>query len=333
MTIRKRLCLALALLMTAGMISACNRGSESAVQRETVSTGKGMATTTAIAISDSTTATADIAGESGVSTTRNPEITTSGLPEAAGLQTSTAPVPRFTTRRPEEPTQPPTRSTIREVSPSEQIPVWLVDNETDCDELLTRTWSLSELSDDVNFSWLAPTFYMNRRKWVQDLHAAYPIECLRQMEDGRYYAIYKLEGGGRLYVFFADGGHYTHSLYWFPDENPDAWNHLRNVDIHARDAAQYDDQLAHMLAAEEDPQRLYRGNNAFLLEESTRLFHSVHYTEQGLVQIRYTLTEEVFRPNAETMLHAEVVLHEDYRVKVYNKYVMDFSILEQDMPV
>lgn len=328
MTIQRRLCLGLALLMVAGMMSACNKGGESAVQQESNRLSAGTAATTGTAFSDSTTAMADTMSESDVSTKYDPEST------APVQSATTAPMPEGTTCLPEEPTQPPAKSPIKEVSPSEQVPVWLVDNETDCDKLITRTYTLSELSDDVKYFWFAPTFMSNTRQWVQDLHASYPIECLRRTEDGRYYAIYKLEGGGRLYVFFSDGAYYTHSLYWFPDEELDDWNHLRDVDILARDAAQYDRQLACMLAARKNPQKPYAANNAFLLKESMDVFYSVHYTEAGLVQIRYTLEEKADSWfDDETMLHAEVVLHEDYRIKVYDKYVMDFSILEQDMPV
>ena len=47
---------------------------------------------------------------------------------------------------------------------------------------------------------------------IDMIDSEYPIECLRDMGNGRRYAVYFLKGGGRFFFFFYNGSYY-HSAY------------------------------------------------------------------------------------------------------------------------
>lgn len=87
------------------------------------------------------------------------------------------------------------------------------DNDTECHKLITREIDWENEREFRNFAYrlyIPMTSYSPQIDWIDSL---YPIECLRDMGDGRSYAVYSMKGGGRCFFFFLEGGDFGNFTY------------------------------------------------------------------------------------------------------------------------
>ena len=189
------------------------------------------------------------------------------------------------------------------------------DNEGDYDSKITRIYSVDELSHG---GW-GVQFGTSFRYTLDLVHEKFPIECLRRMDDGRYYAVYQMEEDGLFYAFFDADQFYTHSVYWVPSVDPSKYSHLKGTltleTIHA-----YDEAVALIPETSEVLPVLL--NCLYFASEDTE---TLHYTKDGLISICYQpLGGEMYTTDGP-------VLHKDYAME-YGGYTLDYSVLEKDLP-
>lgn len=96
-----------------------------------------------------------------------------------------------------------------------------VDNETPWQELLTESYDINDMIEQLFLeSYLR---FTTESITISELHARFPIQCVRENEDGFVYFVYQIEQGGLLYVFLSpnlEGGPPTTLRNWFyVDEN------------------------------------------------------------------------------------------------------------------
>ena len=190
-----------------------------------------------------------------------------------------------------------------------------VDKQTDYKQLITRRYSLEELGAK---SWLVQ-FGTSYVLTMESVNENFPIECLRQMEDGRYYAVYMLEDGGLFYVFFYHDGFmytYSHSIYWVPTVNPVGYSRLKGY-LDLDTVKKYDEAIALL------PEK----NLLNCLAPGPNEMQTLHYTKDGLISIDYVDEGDGIHLTA-----SGPQLHSDYILE-YKGHLLDFSVLEQDLPV
>ena len=96
-----------------------------------------------------------------------------------------------------------------------------VDNETPWQELITVSYDINGMIEQL---FLEPYLHFTTESiTVAELHAVFPIQCVRENEDGFVYFVYQIEQGGLLYVFLSpdlERGPPTTLRNWFyVDEN------------------------------------------------------------------------------------------------------------------
>lgn len=91
-----------------------------------------------------------------------------------------------------------------------------VDNETPWQELITVSYDINDMMEQL---FLEPYLrFTTEYITVAELHAVFPIQCVRENEDGFVYFVYQIEQGGLLYVFLSpdlEGGPPTTLREWF----------------------------------------------------------------------------------------------------------------------
>lgn len=91
-----------------------------------------------------------------------------------------------------------------------------VDNETPWQELLTESYDINDMIEQL---FLEPYLrFTTESITISELHARFPIQCVRENEDGFVYFVYQIEQGGLLYVFLApdwEGDPPTTLRNWF----------------------------------------------------------------------------------------------------------------------
>lgn len=91
-----------------------------------------------------------------------------------------------------------------------------VDNETPWQELITVSYDINDMMEQL---FLEPYLrFITESITVAELHAVFPIQCVRENEDGFVYFVYQIEQGGLLYVFLSpdlEGGPPTTLREWF----------------------------------------------------------------------------------------------------------------------
>ena len=76
-----------------------------------------------------------------------------------------------------------------------------VDNETPWQELVTVSYDINDMVEQL---FLEPYLHFTTEYiTVAELHAVFPVQCVRKNEDGFVYFVYQIEQGGLLYVFLA----------------------------------------------------------------------------------------------------------------------------------
>lgn len=91
-----------------------------------------------------------------------------------------------------------------------------VDNETPWQELLTVSYDINDMIEQL---FLEPYLrFATESITISELHTRFPIQCVRENEDGFVYFVYQIEQGGLLYVFLSpdlEGGPPTILRNWF----------------------------------------------------------------------------------------------------------------------
>ncbi|MCL2514036.1 MAG: hypothetical protein FWF08_09050, partial [Oscillospiraceae bacterium] len=103
---------------------------------------------------------------------------------------------------------------IDEYNAKEQDIYSRADNNTPPDQLITKSYPASEMIYRYGAYFSAGTYSGNKHPIVS-VDERYPIECLRDMGEGSYYAVYNIKEGGRLFMFFPADAHgcFSYSLY------------------------------------------------------------------------------------------------------------------------
>ena len=123
------------------------------------------------------------------------------LPSAADSSSTTS-----TTAPPADPSVPELPADITE---------W-VDNETPWQKLVTVSYDINDMMEQL---FLEPYLHFTTEYiTVAELHAVFPVQCVRKNEDGFVYFVYQIEQSGLLYVFLApdwEGDPPTTLRNWF----------------------------------------------------------------------------------------------------------------------
>jgi len=88
------------------------------------------------------------------------------------------------------------------------------DNIVPADQLITKSYSFADFAHKYGAYFNARRFSGNVHS-VLDIDEQYPIECMRDMGNGNYYAVYNIKEGGRWFLFFPNdaGKLYSYSVY------------------------------------------------------------------------------------------------------------------------
>ena len=202
------------------------------------------------------------------------------------------------------------------------------DNEGDYDSKITRIYTIPELKTGYWNVQLFTSFFQT----LDSINEQFPIECLRRMDDGRYYAMYKMEGGGLFYIFFTADQVYTHNVCWVPGMASSVYSSIKG-EMDYFDAKEYDEVLALFTS---DPTLPKAEGNALSVIATIDALQTLHYTKDGLVSILYQTEDWVHYQTDGPVLHKDYAL--DYALTYvydgveYDAYTLDYSVLEKDLP-
>ena len=152
------------------------------------------------------------------------------------------------------------------------------------------------------------------------------------MDDGRYYAMYKMEGGGLFYIFFTADQVYTHNVCWVPGMASSVYSSIKG-EMDYFDAKEYDEVLALFTS---DPTLPKAEGNALSVIATIDALQTLHYTKDGLVSILYRTEDGIHLDTDGPVLHKDYAL--DYAQTYvydgveYDTYTLNYSVLEKDLP-
>ncbi len=201
-----------------------------------------------------------------------------------------------------------------------------VDNTTDCDKIIKERKSIKDIFTfpgfGIYFSARAHSGYLET---IDTVNQQIPIECLRQKENGDYYAVFHPKEGGRVYSFFTKQDKYylSHSLYILEPLNKSDFELLKNGD-----------QFSRVLSIDPAIQACYMYNalcNLFSISDDTLC--TVHHFKDEIWMISYQKTgsgdtEEDWRIEKIERFSDHVIVVNKPGYLIDGSY--DYSILTQD---
>lgn len=203
---------------------------------------------------------------------------------------------------------------------SSQSTAWniLPDNSTDYNLLLNSTPSEDELFDFIGISCKTDDIIEQSgyNLSLEILNNQFPIECLRQMNDGRYYVIYKTQENGLLYIFFKEfygTMYYTHCFYW--PASIDVTKYQSGDSISLEQARSVDEILARINSSQ--------SINAIITGDTS--FYTLHPTETGFIRILYATLNNDSTYNVSVEVTSNFIFQ-------YENQIFDCSILSMDFP-
>ena len=101
---------------------------------------------------------------------------------------------------------PPSAATVADI-------LKRVNNNADYREKLTVEYDKSIIPEWYPYIWLSGLSAYSCPK-LEEVNTKMPVELLRKSEESVYYAIYKIKGGGVLYLFFQQSGAKDNILLW-----------------------------------------------------------------------------------------------------------------------
>ena len=199
----------------------------------------------------------------------------------------------------------------------------LIDNETPKEQLLKKTYPLANLQDCFARTAFPLAGYALS---IRDIHAVFPIECLRKISDRVYYIIYKVEEGGYLYV----------QLY-----NPyeGAWDGTNNA-LEQRNSYYMSTYLTDMAQAKVgdsfakissyDP-NLKENNFNFLrkYKDSQGHYYTVHLTSQALYLMEYENCQTIEEVRGSKVIKTET--YPNHLIELYKDEEYNFKVLNRDL--
>jgi len=97
-------------------------------------------------------------------------------------------------------------------------------NDMSADQLISREYSIADISFSAYFD---RSQFSGNIMPIAMINEQMKIECLRKQGAERYYAVWKIEEGGRFYGFFDGNGYYDFGYYYNSALSKKAFNRLR----------------------------------------------------------------------------------------------------------
>jgi len=211
---------------------------------------------------------------------------------------------------------------IDEYNAKEQDIYSRADNNTPPDQLITKSYPASEIINDYSGYFSARTYSGNKYPLTfVDEH--YPIECLRDMGDGSYYAVYNIKEGGRWIMFFPSdvNNYFSYSLYLRAPLDKSRFEKLKPGDT-----------LASVVDVDSSLKITFEKNLDFLCNvasgNSPNIFGTYHFFNDSLLFVKYEnlnnedVTTETFKTKKVKIL--EIKKFDD------KKLVVDWEFLRED---
>ncbi len=176
------------------------------------------------------------------------------------------------------------------------------DNDTPCHKLITQKIDWVSEKDFRNFAYrlyMPRTSYSPRIDWI---NSAYPIECLRDMGDGRRYAVYHMKDGGRCFFFFNDSEFFNFAYISKTKQKKD----FKGIQV--------GDSFEKVVAADPDAR----------IWQECPFDYSAHLLKDGILVYEYR--EGII---TDIKVSADFIYRKDYNS---GRVEYDYSILSQDYP-
>jgi len=191
-------------------------------------------------------------------------------------------------------------------------------------------------ANEILYPWTTFNIHGTYHTFMADVNERFPIECLRDMGNGHYYAVYETTEGGRLFYFF-DGARnfeFTHSVYIFKPVAENVYMQLKPGDSTKK--------VLEMDSAFASAMKKGQATNTVMMDD---IQYSFALLENALIVVRYSVTGDtgdvmqdvtvseiqVF-PDKKLIVGKEVKNLQAAERPQQIREVFDFNILPQDFP-
>jgi len=204
-----------------------------------------------------------------------------------------------------------------------------VDNIQPFDKLTTKTYSLADIESPFG-TYFSSWTYSGNIYTMQRIDEKYEIECLRDMGDGNYYAVYKVENGWRMFAFFPkdQGNLFSHAIYLMGPLEQSKFETLKRGDSLSK-VMDIDPTFSASLESAG-----YAGNSSMVLRNN--IYFTMHMFRDRMALITYQPVRDD-EDDLEKVLIDTVTIFSDQKIVIdFDGYMgngtYDYTILPQDYP-